>query len=58
MNPEISLMKKIRRWESEQFHCSLKIIMITTFRFIINNKPVFAKGVNWIPTDSFLPRVT
>ncbi len=29
-----------------------------TFRFIINNKPIFAKGVNWIPADSFLPRVT
>jgi len=28
-----------------------------TFRFIINNKPVFLKGVNWIPADSFLPRV-
>ena len=30
----------------------------STFRFIINNKPLFAKGVNWIPADSFLPRVT
>ncbi len=30
----------------------------STFRFIINNKPIFAKGVNWIPADSFLPRVT
>ena len=28
-----------------------------TFRFIINNIPVFLKGVNWIPADSFLPRV-
>ncbi len=28
-----------------------------TFRFIINNKPTFLKGVNWIPADSFLPRV-
>ena len=30
----------------------------STFRFIVNNKPIFAKGVNWIPVDSFLPRVT
>ena len=28
-----------------------------TFKFIVNNKPVFLKGVNWIPADSFLPRV-
>ncbi|MHB8581513.1 MAG: beta-mannosidase [Ignavibacteriaceae bacterium] len=29
-----------------------------TFRFQINDHPVFAKGANWIPGDSFLPRVT
>jgi beta-mannosidase len=29
-----------------------------TFRFVVNGKPIFAKGVNWIPADSFLPRVT
>ncbi len=29
-----------------------------TFKFIINNKQVFLKGVNWIPADSFLPRVS
>ncbi len=28
------------------------------FRFIVNGKPLFVKGVNWIPADSFLPRVT
>lgn len=28
-----------------------------TFRFEVNGKPVFLKGVNWIPADSFLPRV-
>ncbi|MBN2710330.1 MAG: glycoside hydrolase family 2 protein [Calditrichaceae bacterium] len=28
------------------------------FRFIINGKAVFIKGANWIPADSFLPRVT
>lgn len=27
------------------------------FRFQINGKPIFAKGYNWIPADSFLPRV-
>ncbi|MGE5680734.1 MAG: glycoside hydrolase family 2 protein, partial [Bacillota bacterium] len=27
------------------------------FRFHVNNTPVFAMGANWIPSDSFLPRV-
>jgi len=29
-----------------------------TFFFKVNNVPVFCKGVNWVPADSFLPRVT
>ncbi len=29
-----------------------------TFHFKINNEKVFIKGFNWIPGDSFLPRVT
>ncbi|MBU1098070.1 MAG: glycoside hydrolase family 2 protein [Bacteroidetes bacterium] len=29
-----------------------------TFCFVVNGKSIFAKGVNWIPGDSFLPRVT
>ncbi len=28
-----------------------------TFRFRVNDKPIFLKGANWIPADSFLPRV-
>ncbi len=30
----------------------------TTFLFEINNIPVFCGGANWIPADSFTPRVT
>jgi beta-mannosidase len=29
-----------------------------TFRFIVNGKTVYAKGTNWIPSDSFIPRAT
>ena len=29
----------------------------STFKFRINHKDIFCKGVNWIPADSFLPRV-
>nr|BBH90387.1 beta-mannosidase [Thermosporothrix sp. COM3] len=30
----------------------------TSFFFQINNVPIFCGGANWIPADSFLPRVT
>ncbi len=29
-----------------------------SFKFYVNDKPVYMKGVNWIPADSFLPRIT
>jgi beta-mannosidase len=30
----------------------------TTFTFSINRQPMFVKGVNWIPDDHFLTRIT
>ncbi len=30
----------------------------TTFLFEINHTPIFCGGANWIPADSFLPRIT
>ncbi|RZS91468.1 beta-mannosidase [Motilibacter rhizosphaerae] len=30
----------------------------TSFTFVINGRPVFVKGANWIPDDCFLERVT
>jgi beta-mannosidase len=29
-----------------------------TFKFRMNRKDIYSKGVNWIPADSFLPRVS
>lgn len=28
------------------------------FQFVLNGKPIFAKGANWIPSDSFVNRTT
>jgi beta-mannosidase len=30
----------------------------TTFLFEVNNTPIFCGGANWIPDDSFLPRIS
>ena len=30
----------------------------TAFTFVINRKPIFSKGANWIPADSFPTRLT
>ena len=29
-----------------------------TFKFRINNKDIFCKGADWIPSDSFIPRIS
>ena len=29
----------------------------TSFTFIVNGKPIFSKGANWIPADSFTTRL-
>lgn len=36
----------------------LSFILGLSFYFEINGKPIFMKGSNWIPADSFQSRVT
>jgi len=36
----------------------LKDVCGTSFYFEINNIPIFCGGSNWIPADSFVPRIT
>jgi len=49
--------------KKEQKFAIRKIDLITQqedeerFTFYINEIPIFAKGANWIPSDSFLPRI-
>ncbi len=30
----------------------------SAFTLVVNGRPIFVKGVNWIPDDHFLPRIT
>ena len=39
-------------------YCTLSIFSGRTFYFRVNGQPVFLKGSNWIPADSFPERAT
>jgi Beta-galactosidase/beta-glucuronidase len=63
---EAQLNKSGQPVDSQKRQIGLRTITLDTsslpdgdqFRFIINGVPIFAKGANWIPPDSFVTRTT
>ncbi|PNY29687.1 Beta-mannosidase B [Tolypocladium capitatum] len=53
-----SLSKRIGLRRAELVQRPLQDQPGTSFFFSINNTPVFCGGSNWIPADSFIPRVS
>jgi beta-mannosidase len=63
---KISLRKEAQLLSDEMVKIGLRTIELVqekdekgkSFHFKVNGKPMYIKGTNWIPADSFSPRVT
>lgn len=63
---EVVLSSEGKELERRSFRIGLRTVELrqeadrfgTSFTFVINGVPVFAKGANWIPADSFPTRIT
>jgi len=63
---EVSLLDDGRMLDNRQYRLGLRKLELRqqpdawgeSFTFVINDVPVFAKGSNWIPADSFPTRIT
>ena len=63
---DVELVDSGRRLDARTFRVGLRTLALRrepdewgeSFQFVVNGVPVFAKGSNWIPADSFPARVT
>lgn len=52
------LDKKSKRVGIRKIELQLREKKKAVFRFKVNNRTIYIRGMNWIPADSFLPRVS